>query len=537
MAQGDKPGQQLKIKVLGTLPGSAPESSWIRPLSTAWADYSVALPAGVHPSKIDAVQFVLGDGLNQGNGTVYLDQVRLGVDGFDRLRLPQSYRPAGWVSDNPEPAPGTIQERDLKIYPARTYLYDQALAIKALVTAGVLQTAHDVADAIIATGTDDGSYFNERSAGHVLNGDGTPRDPLSALRTLGDNAWLGLALIDLFRVTGDVSYLNHAVAISDWAEQNLKDQGPLGGYRGGFDVDGNAVDWRSVEHNIDAGQLNFLLAAELEKQGESDANVYRARGQHAWDFVVAMFDDTEGKFWAGTSTGDTVNTVSVPLDTQLWSLLTLAESQQYASSIDWKRPLVWTETHLQTSEDSYSGFTFSTGSTNAISGTNGIVWFEGTAHAAVAYYALGEAMKYTDVMDGLSLARPRISTATEWGLSPQAVTNLETQHSRTSSLTRDCLCPQVPGTITGSEVSTRLHRLMLILQQPSWCIRCPAQRRIRTCITLTFVGLTSARQPRVSTRRRLTGMISPSIRRTMCWQLRTSRFLAMESFGITILTR
>ena len=140
MAQGDKPGQQLKIKVLGTLPGSAPESSWIRPLSTAWADYSVALPAGVHPSKIDAVQFVLGDGLNQGNGTVYLDQVRLGVDGFDRLRLPQSYRPAGWVSDNPEPAPGTIQERDLKIYPARTYLYDQALAIKALVTAGVLQT-------------------------------------------------------------------------------------------------------------------------------------------------------------------------------------------------------------------------------------------------------------------------------------------------------------------------------------------------------------------------------------------------------------
>ena len=66
--------------MIGDLPGGVSEMSWTRTLSTQWAHYVIPLPDGLHPSRIDAVQFVLGDGLNQGYGTVRLDEVRLGVD-------------------------------------------------------------------------------------------------------------------------------------------------------------------------------------------------------------------------------------------------------------------------------------------------------------------------------------------------------------------------------------------------------------------------------------------------------------------------
>ena len=70
---------------------------------------------------------------------------------------------------------GSTADRDLNIYPKYSFLYDQALAIKAFLAAGRVQTARDVADAVLATGAGSGSYFNERAAGHALMGDGTAR--------------------------------------------------------------------------------------------------------------------------------------------------------------------------------------------------------------------------------------------------------------------------------------------------------------------------------------------------------------------------
>jgi hypothetical protein len=405
-ALGDAAGQQLKVKVIGDLPGGVSEMYWIRDLSTGWADYAVTLPDGLGLSRIDAVQFVLGDGFNQGSGTVRLDEVRLGIDGYDPLRLAQSYRAGGWIDNDPAPPKGSVADRDLNVYPKTVYLYDQALTIKALLAIGRFQTACDLADAIMVTGVG-GSYFNERVAGHVLQGDGTAVPPLSQKRTLGDNAWFGLALIDLYRALKDpdpaqaLDYLTRARAISDWAESELKDTGPWGGYRGGFDKDGIAYDWRSVEQNLDTFQLNRWLAAELSVLGDVAADTYLDRARHAGDFVMYMFEDSEeeGMFWTGTGSGDTINTASVPLDTQLWSILTLSTSTDYADRIDWTEPLLWAETYLQTTDGVYEGFTFSSGS------TPGIVWFEGTAHAALVYSLLGQESQYAELMETLDNAQ------------------------------------------------------------------------------------------------------------------------------------
>ena len=311
-------------------------------LSAGWQDYAIDL-AGLNlkPHDLHAVQFVIGDGTHDGGRTFWVDEVRVSTDGFDPLRVPLSYR-----AQYGDPAGGDLGYRDALIYPNRSFLYDSALTIKALLAAGDADSvplARQVTDALVATKLADGTYFNDRNNGHVLLENGTPRAPFSQKRTLGDQAWFGLALLDVYRQTGVASYLDRAIEISNWAENNLKDNGAWKGYRGGYDPDGNPYAWRATEHNIDLFALNRGIAVLLSLQNDAREATFVARATHAGDFVMHMFDPVGGKFWTGTGAGDTINTDSVPLDAQTWSLLTLARFPQYAEQIDWRRVADWVD--------------------------------------------------------------------------------------------------------------------------------------------------------------------------------------------------
>lgn len=395
-AQGDTAGQQLAVNMFRTTPGGGWQKLATSPaaitLTTGFQPFAIDLPPGVKPADLHAVQFVLGDGRPAGNGTFRLDEVRLMTDGCDPARLVQSYRA--------DPASQAV--RDVSVYPNRSFLYDNALAIQALWASGdaaARATARHVADAIAATVRPDGSYYNQRNAGHALLHDGSPRPPYGETRTLGDNAWFGLALLTLYEGTGETGYLDRARAISDWAEAHLKDGGAWGGYRGGFSESGTSYAWRATEHNVDLFALNQRLAAALSAAGDPAATAYAARATHAGDFVMRMFDHADGKFWTGTDAGDTVNTRSVPLDAQLWSALTLGVSDQYAAAIDWSRPVAWSESHLRAVDGPYSGFTYSDRTT-----PNG-VWFEGTAQAAVLYAVQDHGERYAATLQELEFAR------------------------------------------------------------------------------------------------------------------------------------
>jgi len=401
-AKGDSMGQQARVKVFGLQTGGGffEIMSQVLTLDVAWGDYTLPLPPGWTPDELHAVQFVIGDELPAGNRTIKVDELRLATMGSDPLRLAQSYRPGGWAaSDSPPESPAG---RDLHVYPNRAFLYDQATTIIALLAANSPQTrqvAIDMGRALLAIANADGSYFNERVSGHVLLGDGAPRPPFSQLRSLGDNAWIGIAFIHLFRQTGQAAFLNAARKVSDWAESELKNSGPLGGYRGGFNSQGKAVAYRSTEHNLDLAVLNRMLAHELGKQSSSAAVDYHARYLHAANFVLAMFDNIDGKFWIGTTTGDTTNQSSVPLDTQLWTIAGLAQTPEFANVIDWRRPLAWAEANLRISDGPITGFRYSTGS------PPDTVWLEGTAHAAVVYGLLGEPAKRQELLQTLEVAR------------------------------------------------------------------------------------------------------------------------------------
>jgi hypothetical protein len=405
MAKGDTNSQQIRVNVYRTTADGGFQrtavASQVINLSKQWVDYVINLPPGLAPSDLHAVQFIMGSGLNAGNRTFRLDEVRISTEGFDPLRLFQSYVPGFWAPSSSSPA--TIQGRDVWIYPYRAFLYDNALGIKALLATGdpaAQQTAREIADALIATQRSDGSYYNGQISGHVLNGDGTPRTALTKQQTLGDNSWVGLALLDVYRASGEFEYLQRARAISDWAEVNFKATGPLKGYRGGFDAVGVPLPWRATEHNIDFFALNEQLAEELRLRGmDTEAATYASRAAHAGDFVIAMFDATGGKFWTGTGVGDALNTSAVPLDAQLWSILALSTSAEYAGAIDWNRPLAWAESHLHNVDGLYQGFTFSDQT------TPNRVWFEGVAHGAVVYQTLGDAAKFDASFQTLETAR------------------------------------------------------------------------------------------------------------------------------------
>ena len=379
MAKGDTAGQDIHARIFKVSAGGGWElvKNVAVDLSTAWQDFAIDL-AGLNlkPHDLHAFQFVIGDGANDGGRTFWGDEVRVDTEGFEPLRVPVSYR-----ARYGDPAGGDVGYRDGQIYPNRSFLYDSALTIKALVAAGdsaSVQMARDVADALVATKLADGTYYNDRNCGHVLLEDGTPRASFSQKRTLGDQAWFGLALLDVYRQTGDSKYLERAVEISDWAEDNLKDNGAWKGYRGGYDPDGNPYPWRATEHNIDLFALNRGIAVLLSLQNDSREATFVVRATHAGDFVMNMFDPVGGKFWTGTGAGDTINTDSVPLDAQTWSLLTLARFPQYAGQIDWRRVADWVEDHLQVCDGALCGLTYSDQSTPEI------VWLEGTAQAAVA---------------------------------------------------------------------------------------------------------------------------------------------------------
>ncbi|MCY2990968.1 MAG: hypothetical protein NTY19_24295 [Planctomycetota bacterium] len=378
LAKGDTAGQDLEVRIFKVPAGGGWQLVKSVPidLSTGWQDFGIDL-AGLNlkPHDLHAVQFVIGDGANDGGRTFWVDEVRVDTDGFDPLRVPVSYR-----AQYGDPASGDLGYRDARIYPNRSFLYDSALTIKALFAAGdasSVQMARQVTDAIVATKLADGSYSNDRNSGHVLLENGTPRVPVTQKRTLGDQAWFGLALLDAYRQTGVAGYLDRAIEISNWAENNLKDNGAWQGYRGGYDGDGLPCTWRATEHNIDLFALNRGIAVLLSLQHDAREADFVARATYAGDFVMHMYDPVGGKFWTGTGVGDTLNTDSVPLDAQTWSLLTLARFPQYAEAIDWSRVANWVEDHLQVVDGSLSGLTYSDHS------TPNIVWLEGTAQGAV----------------------------------------------------------------------------------------------------------------------------------------------------------
>ncbi|MGX1472257.1 UNVERIFIED_CONTAM: hypothetical protein RKD50_001065 [Streptomyces canus] len=210
---------------------------------------------------------------------------------------------------------------------------------------------------------------------------------------VGDMAWAGIALGALAGRTGERRFLTGAVRIGEWIERVGRTDEPLGGYKFGVNGADEKLPFTSTEHNTDLVGL-FGRLARL-----TGDRVWRERRARARAFVEKMWEPSGGFFYTGTNDGVTINKSPIPEDTQTWTHLALA-SPAHARSLDWAA----TELAVLDTSDrpnstvpsgqSYEGVTFSSASLLANEGApiadgqprpdrNG-VWFEGTAHLALA---------------------------------------------------------------------------------------------------------------------------------------------------------
>jgi hypothetical protein len=182
---------------------------------------------------------------------------------------------------------------------------------------------------------------------------------------VGNMAWVGQALVQLYAKTSNAAYLNGALAIANWLQNNTYDTRGAGGYTGGYAARGAKIEWKSTEHNIDVYAFFTMLATE---SGQSQ---WATHGAWARQFVASMWNANDGRFYLGTlNDGKTANDSFKPEDVNSWSYLAFQNPT-------WAAAPSWDVTNLAVNKGSFSGVSFCSGDRSG-------VWFEGTAHLADA---------------------------------------------------------------------------------------------------------------------------------------------------------
>jgi hypothetical protein len=218
---------------------------------------------------------------------------------------------------------------------------------------------------------------------------------------VGDMAWTGIGLAQLFDRTGDRRFIEGAARLGRWIVDNTFDTRGAGGFNFGVDNGNSPLLFKSTEHNIDCIALFNMLAALT-----GDGN-WLAQAEHARTFVNAMFHADGGFFFTGTAPdGVSVNPVisenNIPEDVQTWSFLATGDETQ-AVSIDWAKTNLATIDTPQTinsrltGNQRVSGVSFASQSMRALSPSDpfsaapdpNAVWLEGTGHLAAALLARG----------------------------------------------------------------------------------------------------------------------------------------------------
>lgn len=384
-------------------PDSSPRTPPIGTLTTlsaGWREYTIDL-------RNQDLSYVLGgfgwvaSSVNNPTGAVfYLDDIQFELSDaarIARLNEPRFLRSFATAPVQSLPAP--VGDFDLVMRNV-AFTYDNALALLAFLTDGSPDSerrARLIGDAFVYAMQHDRTFNDGRlrtayAAGDLALPPGwTPNGRHRTVRIpgyydeiaqrfveveqgaidSGNNAWALIALLSLYRRTGESRYLEAARDIAAFLHTMRNDNGLYQGFLGGIDQPESAQPanrrYASSEHNLDiAAALTELFLTTNEPRWLSDA-------QHAETFVAAMWDDTRGCYLPGTLDPYTRNTNvdQLPLDVQAWTTLALPLAHERRL-----QTLACAKREHRTDADGFSGYDFNTDRDG--------VWFEGTAQMALA---------------------------------------------------------------------------------------------------------------------------------------------------------
>jgi hypothetical protein len=278
------------------------------------------------------------------------------------------------------------------------FVYDNALAVIALVACGNVPSATIIGNALsLAAGNDrsfaDGRIRNAYRAGRV--GKGAPalpgwwddkqkiwaEDPAQDGTSTGNVAWAALALLTLHQATKQQSFLGDAKRLIDWVMANVSSGS---GFRGGFhgyDPRQVPLTWISTEHNVDvyaAATWLFRLTGDRK---------YADAASQARRFLDRAFDADH--FLLGTKPdGSLADSGMLALDVQLWPWMAVPDAPA-----QWRSALNFAATHLAVKD----GFDFN--------GDRDGLWVEGTAQASLAYRIAGDPERSAQLLTTLEAER------------------------------------------------------------------------------------------------------------------------------------
>lgn len=455
-AKGAQGGEQVEFFCFGVgwdpdtgkpAPGiPCPESSkkislWVK-LSKQWQRCKITLSGKDLSYVLGGFGWVSSKDKNASDVKFYLDGIR-----FNKARLAE---PRFLVSYQTVSSP---LDFDLVLRNV-AFTYDNAVALLAFLASGAKDRAKLLADALVYAYQNDRFYRNSdntrpdsrrlrnayqggdlilwpgwnprgfpntvRMSGFPLPGTypncGTWHEDLFQVSThTGNVAWAMIALLGFYesqgsRLADGKNYLETAISLGDWVEVNCKSVLGPGGYTGGFEgwePDAKKLTYKATEHNIDlyvAFKRLYLLTHDQK---------WLDRAHHAKNFVVNMWDENEkNHFWTGTDPdGITTNKnpEQIPLDIQAWANLAFSgeEGKPFRVALD------YSEANHRTG----CGYDFNSFDRDGI-------WYEGTAHMALAYYAIGPKANWQTLLSCLHNAQ-----APDGGLPAASINGLTTGFS------------------------------------------------------------------------------------------------------------
>jgi hypothetical protein len=278
------------------------------------------------------------------------------------------------------------------------FVYDNALAVIALVACGNVSSATTIGNALsLAARNDrtfkDGRVRNAYRAGPV--GEGAPalpgwwdgkqniwaEDPAQDGSSTGNVAWVALALLTLHQATKQESFLADAEHLIDWIIANVSSGS---GFRGGFhgyDPQQVKLTWISTEHNVDVYAAATWLFRLTNQQKYADA------ASQARQFLGRAFN--VNYFLLGTKPdGSLADPGMLALDVQLWPWMAIPDAPA-----QWRSALNFAATHLAVK----GGFDFN-------ADRDGL-WVEGTAQASLAYRIAGDPRRSAQLLVTLEAER------------------------------------------------------------------------------------------------------------------------------------
>jgi hypothetical protein len=278
------------------------------------------------------------------------------------------------------------------------FVYDNALAVIALVACGNVTNATIIGNALSSAvykdrSFSDGRVRNAYRAGPV--GDGAPalpgwwddnqkhwaEDPAQDGTSTGNVAWAALALLTLHEATKTPSYLADAEHLIDWVIANSSTgKGFRGGFHG-YDPQQVRLTWISTEHNVDVHAAAAWLSRLTGKTKYAEA------ASEARRFLEQAFDVDH--FLLGTKPdGSLADPSMLALDVQLWPWMAIPDAPA-----KWRSALNFAATHMNVGD----GFDFN--------GDRDGVWVEGTAQASLAYRIAGDPSRSAELLMSLEADR------------------------------------------------------------------------------------------------------------------------------------